>query len=106
MSREDPQLRVRIPSEMKRVLEERAANNKRSLTAEITDRLRVTLLQDMGVGYSHGYTMFLEMMNAHGEDQRTWKEKYEECLANQKSDAVTQKILDSLARIEELIKSK
>ncbi|MBO1563540.1 Arc family DNA-binding protein [Yersinia pseudotuberculosis] len=44
--RDDPQLRVRIPAELKETLEKKAKVNKRTLTAEIVDRLEATVAQD------------------------------------------------------------
>ncbi|EHU7138853.1 Arc family DNA-binding protein [Salmonella enterica] len=44
--RDDPQLRVRIPEDLKAELEVCARENKRTLTAEIVDRLSATLEQD------------------------------------------------------------
>ncbi|WP_099705619.1 MULTISPECIES: Arc family DNA-binding protein [unclassified Erwinia] len=44
--RDDPQLRVRIPNELKETLELKAKSNKRTLTAEIVDRLEATVVQD------------------------------------------------------------
>ncbi|HHQ4892820.1 TPA: Arc family DNA-binding protein [Aeromonas veronii] len=44
MSREHPQLRVRIPSELKDELEEKAAEAGRTLTAEIVNRLELSLM--------------------------------------------------------------
>ncbi|MBO1563539.1 Arc family DNA-binding protein [Yersinia pseudotuberculosis] len=41
--RDDPQLRVRISQELKDALEKAADNNDRTLTAEITRRLRESL---------------------------------------------------------------
>lgn len=41
--RDDPQLRVRIPQDLKDVLEKLARENDRTLTAEITRRLRNSL---------------------------------------------------------------
>ncbi|ELI8453876.1 Arc family DNA-binding protein [Salmonella enterica] len=38
--REDPQLRIRIPQDLKDMLEKSAKDNDRTLTAEITQRLR------------------------------------------------------------------
>jgi len=39
MARNDPQLNLRLPSDLKQKLEEAAANNNRTLTAETVDRL-------------------------------------------------------------------
>ncbi|MBC8954886.1 Arc family DNA-binding protein [Xenorhabdus sp. PB62.4] len=55
MSREDPQLRVRIPAELKETLEQKASENKRTLTAEIVNRLEETTNQDALVGSSNGF---------------------------------------------------
>ncbi len=44
--RDDPQLRVRISENLKSDLEANARLNKRTLTAEIVDRLETTLEQD------------------------------------------------------------
>ncbi|NIG88491.1 Arc family DNA-binding protein [Serratia symbiotica] len=44
--RDDPQLRVRIPSDLKENLEKKARSNKRTLTAGIVDRLEATITQD------------------------------------------------------------
>lgn len=44
--RDDPQLRVRIPTELKETLELKAKANRRTLTAEIVDRLEATVVQD------------------------------------------------------------
>lgn len=42
MTREDPQLKVRVSEEMKRALVDSAHKNKRSLNAEIVGRLEET----------------------------------------------------------------
>ncbi|HBB8952343.1 TPA: Arc family DNA-binding protein [Escherichia coli] len=49
--REDPQLRVRIPQDLKDGLEKSARENDRTLTAEITRRLRESLERD-GITFS------------------------------------------------------
>ncbi|EBG7972341.1 Arc family DNA-binding protein [Salmonella enterica subsp. enterica] len=40
MSREDPQMKIRLPVEMKEQLEKAAAENKRSMNAEVVHRLK------------------------------------------------------------------
>ncbi|CDH33232.1 Arc family DNA-binding protein [Xenorhabdus bovienii] len=45
-TRNDPQLRARIPQELKDALEKSALQNDRTLTAEITRRLRESLERD------------------------------------------------------------
>ncbi|MDE9454218.1 Arc family DNA-binding protein [Xenorhabdus bovienii] len=55
MSREDPQLRVRIPAELKETLERRAVGNRRTLTAEIVSRLEETTVQDTMFESSNGF---------------------------------------------------
>lgn len=49
--RDDPQLRVRIPQDLKDALEKTAADNDRTLTAEVIRRLRESL-EDEGVTLS------------------------------------------------------
>ncbi|MDE9447891.1 Arc family DNA-binding protein [Xenorhabdus bovienii] len=39
MSREDPQMKIRVPAELKGKLEEAAGENKRSMNAEVLQRL-------------------------------------------------------------------
>lgn len=43
----DPQLRVRIPEELKITLEQLAKKNDRTLTAEITRRLKASVETDL-----------------------------------------------------------
>lgn len=52
-ARNDPQLRTRIPQELKDALEKSALQNDRTLTAEITRRLRESLERD-GIIFSKG----------------------------------------------------
>lgn len=47
--REDPQLRVRIPQDLKDALEKSARDNDRTLTAEITRRLRESMRDDFAI---------------------------------------------------------
>ncbi|MDC9615593.1 Arc family DNA-binding protein [Xenorhabdus khoisanae] len=46
MSREDPQLRIRLPIELKEKIEETAKANSRSMNAEIVQRLDVSFLNE------------------------------------------------------------
>ncbi|MDC9589684.1 Arc family DNA-binding protein [Xenorhabdus sp. XENO-10] len=50
-TRADPQLRARIPQGLKEALEKSALQNDRTLTAEITRRLKESLERD-GVTFS------------------------------------------------------
>ncbi|AYY47423.1 TPA: Arc family DNA-binding protein [Citrobacter freundii] len=47
MSREDPQLRIRLPIELKEKIEESAKANSRSMNAEIVQRLERTYLSEL-----------------------------------------------------------
>ncbi|MBA7948866.1 Arc family DNA-binding protein [Citrobacter freundii] len=47
MSREDPQLRIRLPIELKEKVEASAKENNRSMNAEIVQRLERTYLADL-----------------------------------------------------------
>lgn len=49
--RDDPQLRVRIPQDLKDALEKISRENDRTLTAEITRRLRESLERE-GITFS------------------------------------------------------
>ncbi|RUT65189.1 Rha family transcriptional regulator [Morganella morganii] len=46
MSREDPQLRVRLPIELKEKIEDAAKSNSRSMNAEIVQRLDMSFLNE------------------------------------------------------------
>lgn len=48
MARNEPQVNLRMPQEMKNTLEQRAKGNNRSLTAEVIARLAQSLAQDTG----------------------------------------------------------
>lgn len=78
MSREDPQLRVRIPQELKDVLESRAKLNKRTLTAEIVDRLEATLEQDEIYIESTGYSRLHDDYYKYFREAEEWKKRYGE----------------------------
>lgn len=45
MSREDPQMKLRIPAELKQLIEDAAKANGRSMNAEIVARLEATFQQ-------------------------------------------------------------
>lgn len=47
MSREDPQLRIRLPIELKEKIEETAKANNRSMNAEIVRRLESSFLKEI-----------------------------------------------------------
>lgn len=47
MSREDPQLRIRLPSDLKEKIEEAAKSNNRSMNAEIVQRLDASFLNEI-----------------------------------------------------------
>lgn len=83
--RDDPQLRVRIPGALKETLEKKAKINKRTLTAEIADRLDATVVQDFvnsnyykngsesDMAYSH-MALDFETLTDELEDLRTLNE--------------------------------
>ncbi|WP_145590732.1 Arc family DNA-binding protein [Yersinia aleksiciae] len=47
MSREDPQLRIRLPIELKEKIEDSAKENNRSMNAEIVQRLDASFLNEI-----------------------------------------------------------
>lgn len=53
MSRSDPQFNLRIPLELKEYLEKEAKIQKRSVTAEILDRLEASVIMDKKIHEIH-----------------------------------------------------
>lgn len=47
MSREDPQIRIRLPVELKEKIDDAAKSNNRSMNAEIVQRLDASFLNEM-----------------------------------------------------------
>ncbi|MFC4924554.1 Arc family DNA-binding protein [Delftia deserti] len=60
MARTDPQLNFRIPAELKERLETAAAENKRTLTAELVARLEASLNSEGGFDPQAALTQLLE----------------------------------------------
>lgn len=75
--RDDPQLRVRIPAELKNALEIKAKANKRTLTAEIVDRLEATNLQDSERGSNTGYAELIHEYVEISEELSQLQEQYD-----------------------------
>jgi hypothetical protein len=48
MSREHPQMRIRLPPELKEKIEEAAHDNRRSMNAEVIARLQASFEEDAG----------------------------------------------------------
>ncbi|PHM39303.1 Rha family transcriptional regulator [Xenorhabdus mauleonii] len=103
MSREDPQLRVRIPAELKETLEQKAKENKRTLTAEIVDRLEETTVQDSVVGSSDGFGRIADdYENLCGEFEEL-REKYEREYALDWADSNKDELRHAVERLHELL---
>lgn len=49
MSREDPQMKIRLPVELKARVEDASSKNNRTMNAEIVDRLESTFAEKPGV---------------------------------------------------------
>lgn len=77
MSREDPQLRVRIPAELKETLEQKAQENKRTLTAEIVRRLEETIRQDDVLRSVDGFEDLADIYEDLCHDYEELTAKYE-----------------------------
>ncbi|OMQ26874.1 Arc family DNA-binding protein [Serratia oryzae] len=103
MSREDPQLRVRIPAGLKADLEEKAKENMRTLTAEIVDRLETTLNQDALVQDSNGYNEFVSLYENMADEATYWKEKYEREYALDYADANKDELRSAVERLREVL---
>lgn len=68
MARTDPQLNLRLPAELKDMLDEAAVKNKRSVTAETVDRLQTSFGENANFSDSHLFMMArLEMRIADKE---------------------------------------
>lgn len=60
MTREDPPLRIRLPAELKKQIQELASKSHRSMNAEIVSRLEFSIaadvvVQDTGWDVGHGH---------------------------------------------------
>ncbi|MCP9269517.1 Arc family DNA-binding protein [Xenorhabdus sp. XENO-1] len=99
MSREDPQLRSRIPEHLKESLEQKAKENKRTLTAEIVSRLEETVEQDFVIRNSNGFKEIVKNYN-------DLCEKYEELKAKDKREGVLldrEELRSAVNRLHELL---
>lgn len=80
MARTEPQINLRIPAELKDQLDQAAAENKRSLTAEVVARLEQTFLAPAKLDTSGEATMAVVLRLAALEQQlasRTREETFE-----------------------------
>lgn len=68
MSREDPQLRIRLPIELKEKVEEAARANNRSMNAEIVQRLEGSFFGDMPIDELISATDALHIVNKAKEE--------------------------------------
>ncbi|OOR87026.1 Arc family DNA-binding protein [Moraxella bovis] len=110
MSRDIAPFGVRMPSELKEYLTQKASDNKRSLNAEIVARLEVTMQQDElhTGGFTHFIDEYLDLM----ADKESLKRENESLKAGfppqppiQKT--VSQESIDYLyERLKTLIESK
>ncbi|BDC21828.1 regulatory protein Mnt [Klebsiella pneumoniae] len=77
MSREDPQLRIRLPSELKDKIEASAKANNRSMNAEIIFRINLSYLLDEDKSM---FTTVAEPNSYVGHAERVLKSRVEESL--------------------------
>ncbi|WP_318392399.1 Arc family DNA-binding protein [Enterobacter sp.] len=71
MSREDPQLRIRLPAELKEKIEQSAKVNNRSMNAEIVTRLNLSYLIDSDKGLLTDLAEPKSFVDALGEHTRS-----------------------------------
>ncbi len=66
MARSDPTIYMRIPQELKDQLDAEAAKNRRSVTAEVVDRLQRSFLQrsDADLAPYHEATEYMDALRA------------------------------------------
>ncbi|MBD2786562.1 Arc family DNA-binding protein [Xenorhabdus sp. DI] len=103
MSREDPQLRVRIPAELKETLEQKAKENKRTLTAEIVDRLEETTVQDSVIGNSDGFGRIAGDYESLCDEFEELKAKYERECALDWADSNKDELRHAVERLREIL---
>jgi len=101
--RDDPQLRVRIPENLKSELESKARQNKRTLTAEIVDRLEATLLQDSCVESHVGYQDMVSGFEEGWRQAAEWQEKYERDYALDVADGNKDELRSAVERLREVL---
>ncbi|MBE5250981.1 Arc family DNA-binding protein [Mixta mediterraneensis] len=105
--RDDPQLRVRIPAELKSELEEKARLNKRTLTAEIVDRLEATLIQDNHLGNtSTGYYVMVDVHEAEVMAREELEEKYEREFGLAWADANKDELRDAVEKLHNVLSKR
>ncbi|EON4226461.1 Arc family DNA-binding protein [Escherichia coli] len=104
--RDDPQLRVRIPPELKNKLEEKARLNKRTLTAEIVDRLEATLLQDSCVESNTGYQDMASGFEEGWRQASEWQEKYTLEYGLVWADAHKDELRDAVEKLHNVLNKK
>lgn len=104
--RDDPQLRVRIPSELKNKLEEKARLNKRTLTAEIVDRLEATLLQDSCVESHTGYQDMASGFEEGWSQASQWQERYNREYGLEWADANKDELRDAVEKLHNVLNKK
>jgi len=98
MSREDHQMKIRIPADMKEKLEAAANSNKRSMNAEVILRLRQTLSVDEGLKNAEKFMN--ELADSYPEGHRL--ADYKTATADPKARA---SIAEQLHKVAERIKS-
>ncbi|WP_025120636.1 MULTISPECIES: Arc family DNA-binding protein [unclassified Serratia (in: enterobacteria)] len=106
MSREDPQLRVRIPAALKAQLESKAKENRRTFTAEVIDRLEETVYQDKSVGTSDG---FGRLVGDYEELQKSFdelQEKYDREYGLEWADSNKDELREAVAKLQQALNRK
>lgn len=105
-TRDDPQLRVRIPAELKNKLEEKARLNKRTFTAEIVDRLEATLLQDSCVESHTGYQDMASGFEEGWRQATEWQEKYDREYGLGWADANKDELRNAVEKLRNVLNKK
>ncbi|EEG5546389.1 Arc family DNA-binding protein [Salmonella enterica] len=85
MSREDAQMKIRLPAELKEQLEKAAHENKRSMNAEVLHRLKESFktvlhinFEDSGISDSNIWKRFLETSDQCDENTKVFVKLFEE----------------------------
>lgn len=103
MSREDPQLRVRVPEHIKNSIEIRAKKNRRTLTAEIVGRLSATIEQDNMLGdTSDGHSRLLEEYERLLLRLETLRNRYRRQFQAEWAYDHQRELIEALRKVEEI----
>lgn len=96
MSRDDPHFRLRVPEELKAKVEAAANKKRRSMTAEIVDRLEETFRQDEWLPTGQGYADLIAVLEEEIAEHEELQQKYDRQYNIEYFDAFKDEILEAI----------